>query len=43
MPELPEVESLREFLGGRLVGQEIARVLPLAVSVLKTFDPPLSA
>lgn len=43
MPELPEVESLREFLDAHLTGQEIARVLPLNISVLKTYDPPLSA
>ncbi|KIF03643.1 DNA lyase [Streptomyces sp. RSD-27] len=43
MPELPEVEALREFLGTQLAGQEVARVLPLAVSVLKTYDPPLTA
>ncbi|NUK21174.1 Fpg/Nei family DNA glycosylase [Streptomyces lunaelactis] len=30
MPELPEVEALREFLDSHLVGQEIVRVLPLA-------------
>ncbi|WP_335937382.1 Fpg/Nei family DNA glycosylase [Streptomyces sp. PTD5-9] len=43
MPELPEVEALRIFLDDRLVGREIDRVLPLAVSVLKTYDPPLTA
>ncbi|WOX20746.1 Fpg/Nei family DNA glycosylase [Streptomyces solicathayae] len=43
MPELPEVEALREFLDAQLVGKEIARVLPVAISVLKTYDPPLSA
>ncbi|ANW17059.1 Fpg/Nei family DNA glycosylase [Streptomyces clavuligerus] len=43
MPELPEVESLREFLDVHLTGETIARVLPLAISVLKTYDPPLSA
>ncbi|MEU4264435.1 DNA-formamidopyrimidine glycosylase family protein [Streptomyces sp. NPDC025273] len=43
MPELPEVEALRDFLDDHLVGREIARVLPLAVNVLKTYDPPLSA
>ncbi|WP_228980764.1 Fpg/Nei family DNA glycosylase [Streptomyces sp. DH12] len=43
MPELPEVEALREFLDARLVGKEIARVLPVAISVLKTYDPPLGA
>ncbi|MFF2327395.1 MULTISPECIES: Fpg/Nei family DNA glycosylase [unclassified Streptomyces] len=43
MPELPEVEALRLFLDDHLVGKEIDRVLPLQVSVLKTYDPPLSA
>ncbi|MFG2328162.1 Fpg/Nei family DNA glycosylase [Streptomyces sp. NPDC048604] len=43
MPELPEVEALREFLDAHLVGKEIARVLPAAISVLKTYDPPLGA
>ncbi|MFI9234845.1 Fpg/Nei family DNA glycosylase [Streptomyces sp. NPDC053079] len=42
MPELPEVEALTEFLAERLVGRRIERVLPAAVSVLKTYDPPLS-
>ncbi|MFC7309660.1 Fpg/Nei family DNA glycosylase [Streptomyces monticola] len=43
MPELPEVEALREFLTERLDGLRIVRVLPVAVSVLKTYDPPLTA
>jgi formamidopyrimidine-DNA glycosylase len=43
MPELPEVEALAGFLGERLTGRAIARVLPVAVSVLKTYDPPLTA
>ncbi|MFD4138509.1 Fpg/Nei family DNA glycosylase [Streptomyces sp. NPDC058572] len=43
MPELPEVEALREFLDTHLVGRRIARVMPLAISVLKTYDPPLGA
>lgn len=43
MPELPEVEALREFLDDRLTGREIARVTPVAISVLKTYDPPLTA
>ncbi|WP_030247365.1 MULTISPECIES: Fpg/Nei family DNA glycosylase [unclassified Streptomyces] len=43
MPELPEVEALKDFLTEHLVGHEIVRVLPVAISVLKTFDPPLSA
>ncbi|MFD4653123.1 Fpg/Nei family DNA glycosylase [Streptomyces sp. NPDC058441] len=40
MPELPEVEALTDFLTEHLVGHEIVRVLPVAVSVLKTYDPP---
>ncbi|MEU3005887.1 DNA-formamidopyrimidine glycosylase family protein [Streptomyces sp. NPDC007020] len=43
MPELPEVEALRAFLDDHLAGKEIARVLPLAISVLKTYAPPLTA
>ncbi|UNZ16566.1 DNA-formamidopyrimidine glycosylase family protein [Streptomyces sp. 891-h] len=40
MPELPEVEALRGFLAERLTGRTVRRVLPVAVSVLKTYDPP---
>ncbi|ELP67269.1 Fpg/Nei family DNA glycosylase [Streptomyces turgidiscabies] len=43
MPELPEVEALRDFLTERLVGHEVVRVLPVAISVLKTYDPPVTA
>ncbi|MZD05961.1 Fpg/Nei family DNA glycosylase, partial [Streptomyces sp. SID5785] len=43
MPELPEVEALRGFLTENLVGHDIMRVLPVAVSVLKTYDPPPTA
>ncbi|MFE9433385.1 Fpg/Nei family DNA glycosylase [Streptomyces sp. NPDC006640] len=43
MPELPEVDALKDFLADRLVGREIVRVLPVAISVLKTYDPPVSA
>ncbi|MFI6935759.1 Fpg/Nei family DNA glycosylase [Streptomyces sp. NPDC050287] len=43
MPELPEVEALKDFLTENVVGHEIVRVLPVAISVLKTFDPPLTA
>ncbi|AZS83597.1 Fpg/Nei family DNA glycosylase [Streptomyces griseoviridis] len=43
MPELPEVEALKDFLTEHLVGHEIVRVLPVAISVLKTYDPPLTA
>lgn len=43
MPELPEVEALADFLGERAVGHVIARVDVAAISVLKTYDPPLSS
>ncbi|SFY53966.1 Fpg/Nei family DNA glycosylase [Streptomyces sp. F-1] len=43
MPELPEVEALTDFLSEHLVGHRVARVLPVAVSVLKTYDPPVTA
>ncbi|MFF3194253.1 MULTISPECIES: Fpg/Nei family DNA glycosylase [Streptomyces] len=43
MPELPEVEALTDFLTEHLVGHRVARVLPVAVSVLKTYDPPVTA
>ncbi|MFJ7147523.1 Fpg/Nei family DNA glycosylase [Streptomyces sp. NPDC100445] len=43
MPELPEVEALTDFLTEHLVGLRIVRVLPVAVSVLKTYDPPVTA
>ncbi len=40
MPELPEVESLVRYLTERAVGRVVARVEPVAISALKTFDPP---
>jgi formamidopyrimidine-DNA glycosylase len=43
MPELPEVEALKDFLADHLVGREVVRVLPVAISVLKTYDPPVTA
>lgn len=43
MPELPEVEALAAFLRERAVGHVIARADAASFSVLKTFDPPLSA
>ncbi|MFJ6934532.1 Fpg/Nei family DNA glycosylase [Streptomyces sp. NPDC101132] len=43
MPELPEVEALRDFLDEHLAGRVVERVWPAAVSVLKTYDPPLTA
>jgi formamidopyrimidine-DNA glycosylase len=43
VPELPEVESLVRWLAGRAVGRVVARVEPVAISALKTFDPPAHA
>jgi DNA-formamidopyrimidine glycosylase len=43
VPELPEVESLRKYLGERLVGLEVEKASLLAFSALKTFDPPLDS
>lgn len=43
MPELPEVEALKDFLTEHLVGRRVVRVLPVAISVLKTYEPPLTA
>ncbi|MET9295604.1 DNA-formamidopyrimidine glycosylase family protein [Streptomyces sp. NPDC003077] len=42
MPELPEVEALREFLVERAGGRPVVRVQPVAINVLKTYDPPLT-
>lgn len=43
MPELPEVEALVDVLCERAVGKVVARVDVTAISVLKTFDPPLTS
>lgn len=43
MPELPEVEALADHLRRHAVGLTIGRVDVVALSVLKTFDPPTSA
>ena len=43
MPELPEVEALVGFLRERAVGQIVARVDVSTISVLKTYDPPVTA
>lgn len=42
MPELPEVEALAGFLREHAVGAVIGRIDIAALSVLKTFDPPLT-
>ena len=43
MPELPEIEALVDHLRRHAVGLRIGRVDIAALSVLKTFDPPISA
>jgi DNA-formamidopyrimidine glycosylase len=43
MPELPEVESLAAFLREHAVGRAIARIDVVAISSLKTYDPPITA
>jgi formamidopyrimidine-DNA glycosylase len=43
MPELPEVEALADHLRRHAVGLPVGRVDVSALSVLKTFDPPVSA
>ena len=43
VPELPEVEALAADLRERAVGREIDRADVAEFSVLKTYDPPLSA
>ncbi|MFE3454905.1 Fpg/Nei family DNA glycosylase [Nonomuraea sp. NPDC059194] len=43
MPELPEVESLAEFLRERAVGRTVLAVDVVAFQALKTFDPPVTA
>jgi len=43
VPELPEVEALAAFLRERAVGRIVARVDVGAISVLKTYDPPVTA
>ncbi len=43
MPEMPEVEGLRTFLAGALVGRTIARVELAAFPALKTFAVPLGS
>ncbi|MCU1608416.1 MAG: formamidopyrimidine-DNA glycosylase [Pseudonocardiales bacterium] len=43
MPELPEVEALADHLRRHAVGKTIGRIDVAALSVLKTFDPPINA
>ncbi len=43
MPELPEIEALVDHLRRHAVGLTVGRVDVVAFSVLKTFDPPVTA
>jgi formamidopyrimidine-DNA glycosylase len=43
VPELPEVEALAAFLREHAVGQVVARIDVATISVLKTYDPPLTS
>jgi formamidopyrimidine-DNA glycosylase len=43
MPELPEVEALAAFLTERAAGRVVATVWPVAINVLKTYDPPVTS
>ncbi len=43
MPELPEVESLADYLRRTATGLRVARVELAAINALKTFDPPVRA
>ncbi|MHC1561931.1 Fpg/Nei family DNA glycosylase [Actinomycetospora sp. C-140] len=43
MPELPEVEALAEHLRTHALARPVARVDLASMTVLKTFDPPVSA
>jgi formamidopyrimidine-DNA glycosylase len=43
MPELPEVDALVAFLREHAIGSVVAEIEVASISVLKTFDPPLTA
>jgi formamidopyrimidine-DNA glycosylase len=43
VPELPEVTALAAYLRERAVGRRVSRVEVSAISVLKTYDPPVTA
>ena len=43
MPELPEVQALADFLTEKAVGHVVAGVEVAAISVLKTYDPPVTS
>jgi len=43
VPELPEVQAIVDVLAQRAVGHAVVRVDVVAINVLKTYDPPVSA
>jgi len=43
MPEMPEVQGLVDFLGGRTAGLTILRATVANIAALKTYDPPIDA
>jgi formamidopyrimidine-DNA glycosylase len=43
VPELPEIVALERFLAEHAVGAVVGRIDVAALSVLKTFDPPVTA
>ncbi|BCB80697.1 Fpg/Nei family DNA glycosylase [Phytohabitans flavus] len=43
MPELPEVEALAAYLRERAAGRRVDRIEVVALSALKTYDPPPTA
>ncbi len=43
VPELPEIEALADHLRRHAVGSTVGRIDVSAFSVLKTFDPPITA
>jgi len=43
VPELPEVQSLVEYVAGQAKGKTVDRVAVASLSALKTYDPPIDA
>ena len=43
MPELPEIEAYLHALRPRIVGQELSELRVASFSLLRTYDPPISA
>ncbi len=43
MPELPDLEALKEVLERRIVDREITSVRALRPGILKTVTPPLTS